>query len=275
MRYVEPFFGGGAVFFRLKGTKSPLRWAGGKRRIADLILNRLFGDAAPVIDSYWLADTNPDLMAIYQAIQRDATGFGQFLEALVQTEEAFAQLRALEPQEPLLRAVRAAYLNLHCHSGLWRVNKAGRFNVPPQRERFKSVDLGVVARAAIELQVTLQGVQLDCKPFWEVLPYCGLGDYVYLDPPYLPDGTSQFVAYDQDAMDLPAHLRLADLATDAVRRGAQIVTSNSPAATSLYLERSVGLRCEMEELSVQRSIGVGKGESVDRKKAEVLITLRR
>jgi DNA adenine methylase len=182
------------------------------------------------------------------------------------------------------RGARAIYLNLYGHSGLWRVNSRGQFNVPPQPDRFASVDLDDVAASFRRVSKLLRGddgrpeVALDVADFSTMLSSCGEGDVVYVDPPYLPDATSQFVGYAKGGKKeaLALHQTLALDVLVAAQRGARVVVSNSPAARGVFeatLDGNVGF--VVETVSSRRSIGVGKGEAVRRRQDEIIVTVER
>jgi DNA adenine methylase len=101
-RYIEPFFGGGAVFF-----------------------------AAQPINGI-IADSNPELVNLYRSVAADVNGVIEKLRQLENTEEVFYAVRALDVTKlsNVEAAARTLFLNRTCFNGLYRVNKSGKFNVP-------------------------------------------------------------------------------------------------------------------------------------------------
>ena len=205
-RYHEPFVGGGALFFAV----AP------KRAI--------------------LSDANAELVHAYQQVRDDP---GAVLDALarhVYDREHFNAVRALEPTalQPAERAARFIYLNKTCFNGLWRVNRAGRFNVPIGRykaPRFCDPTALVRANAA------LKGVQVVHAPFELSLQRTAPGDFVYLDPPYDPvSATSSFTSYTAGAFGWEDQKQLAAECIALNRRGVRFLLSNSatPRVRELY-----------------------------------------
>lgn len=301
MRYVEPFVGGAAVFFGLKGAAPFLRWVGGKRKLFAAISESLWPHAARCeseatypytscqchdIVSYLIADANPDLVAAYMAVRDDVEGVAVHLKHWPRTIEKHKQIRnwvfpehVRDHGELVLRATRMIYLNLYSHGGLFRTNAKGLFNVPPQPDRFTSVDLDAVAERLREASKALQGVDIRCADFSTTLAQCGCQDVVYCDPDYLPDATSKFVGYTtrgKYADSLAKHQALALDVLAAVQRGARVVISNSPAAASIYRAVFDGqVAYTIDTVSASRSIGIGKGAAVKRRQDEILVTVSR
>jgi DNA adenine methylase len=235
-RYVEPFFGSGAVFFDLHASGA------------------LDGRAA------MLADVNPDLVGCYRTV-RD------------RTDEVIAALRRLDAEyrdggadvyydvrdrrfNPLraemaatahdARRVAAAYtpalaamvifLNRTGFNGLFRLNRGGGFNVPAGRYTNPRIcDADHVRSVAAAF--TGRRVTIDCVPFDEVLADAGEGDFVYCDPPYAPlSRTASFAHYSAGGFTTRDQQRLQQAVVDAACRGAHIVLSNSsaPEIVELY-----------------------------------------
>ena len=101
-RYIEPFFGGGALFFALQPENAVI------------------------------ADSNPELINMYRQVADHVDNVISYLEKYQNTSEMFYSVRSLD-WETLPKAEAAArtiYLNRTCYNGLYRVNKKGQFNVP-------------------------------------------------------------------------------------------------------------------------------------------------
>ena len=203
MRHVEPFMGGGALFF----ARSP------KRAL--------------------LCDINRDLVLTYCAVRDEVELVLRHLRQLAKThgEETYYQARerynARAHASTAERAALFIYLNKTCFNGLYRVNKSGHYNVP----------MGRYAKPAIADEVTLQAASarlaradIRCTPFESLVAEARPGDFVYMDPPYEPvSRTANFTAYAQDGFTQADQTRLRDIYRELDRRGSKLMLSNSDA----------------------------------------------
>jgi DNA adenine methylase len=212
-QYVEPFVGGGAVFFHLHNQGRL-----GKRAI--------------------LVDRVEELINCYRVIQS-------------QVDTLIAELRRHEPgktdphyyyqvrewdrasgyaqRSDVERAARFLFLNHTCYNGLYRVNRRGLFNVPFGRYQNPTIcnaeHLRLVNRA-------LQDVTLLAGDFERCLDWTGSEDLVYLDPPYHPlTDTAKFTSYTSHDFGIQEQQRLATLFRELDRRGCHVILSNSDTDT--------------------------------------------
>lgn len=216
-RYIEPFLGGGAMFFGLRSR----------------------GLRVPAI----LADANAELIATFAAVRDDPEAVIAALRPLAEAylaagreerRELYYRVRASEPEGRAARAARLIFLNRTCYNGLYRVNRQGRFNVPHGRYVRPLICDEANLRACAE---ELAGAELRCADFAEVCAEAGPGDFVYLDPPYHPlSATARFTAYTDRAFGWDDQVRLAAAVRGLAARGAWFALSNSahPAIGSLY-----------------------------------------
>jgi DNA adenine methylase len=211
-QYIEPFVGGGALFFALQ-------------RAGLLEKHRCI-----------LADINTELIDAYRAIQTDVEAVIRILHEYHHTKDDYYRVRAQDPATLSLseRCARMIYLNRTGYNGLYRVNRSGRFNVPFGRYVNPTicdpVNLRAVARA-------LHGVELVDAPFEEVLARTKRHDLVYCDPPYVPlTKTANFVTYASGGFSLQHQRELAKACLAAAQRDVYIVASNSdtPTVHDLY-----------------------------------------
>jgi DNA adenine methylase len=212
--YYEPFLGGGALFFELANLDC-FRWA-------------------------VLADTNEELIRCYRAIQKDVAGV---IGALARHEHNQRHYYKVRDQNPALqsdseRAARTIFLNRSGYNGLYRVNRAGEFNVPFGRySRPPVVDLERLRLAA----GALQKARLLVGDFEEAVAGAGPGDFVYFDPPYVPvSRTSSFTGYAPSGFTAAEQTRLAGLLRRLGEAKVKAVLSNSDCPTTRRLYR--GLR---------------------------------
>ncbi len=196
-RYHEPFVGGGALFFAVAPRRATL------------------------------SDSNGELVHCYRQVRDDVYGVLDALVGHVYQREHYQIIRALEPRQltPAARAARFIYLNKTCFNGLWRVNRAGRFNVPIGRyknPRFHDPETLLAAQRA------LRGIEILHAPFENALARAAPGDFVYLDPPYDPvSATSSFASYTPDGFTWDDQKRLARACIALNRRGVRFLLSNS------------------------------------------------
>jgi DNA adenine methylase len=245
-RYIEPFFGSGAVFFDLYGSGA------------------LAGRQA------WLLDANADLIGCYQTLANrtdevlaalrplaaghDAGGSDFYYRV---RDEQFNPARAMgTPYTPELAAM-LIYLNRTGFNGLFRLNRSGAFNVPAGRylkPRICDEDhLRVVAGALSSPAVTLEHGSFD-----RALAKAGPGDFVYCDPPYAPvSATACFANYTANGFTSHDQLRLQRALIAAAQRGASIVVSNSstPEIEDLYSTPEVlQAHLRIERVQARRAI---------------------
>lgn len=219
--YIEPFLGGGAMFFRLQPDKAVL------------------------------TDSNRDLINCYSVV-RD-----QVEQLIVQlrgyeanhSEEFYYWLRSQPPDEEIARAARFVYLNRTCYNGLYRVNKKGQFNVPFGRYESPTICDSDRLRAASH---ALQGTRLECADYRETLDkYAHPGDFVYIDPPYYPVSKySDFKRYTSDFFYAEDHRELAKTASELAQRGCHVLVSNS--FSDFVLDLYGG--CKIIEVTARRNI---------------------
>ena len=254
-RYIEPFLGGGALFFALthRGDLSP---RGRRALLADL--------NAELITAYTaVRDDLPALVARLKASER------AYLEADSEARAAlFYRVREETPASPLEVAARLIFLNKTCFNGLYRVNRSGRFNVPHGRyARPRILDVAALEAAS----AALQGVELRDADFEAACAGASSGDFVYLDPPFHPlSPTSSFTAYTQANFGRDDQLRLKWLLDDLTARGVLVMLSNSPHPWLEGLYEADRGRYHLARVPARRAInarGSGRG-AID----ELLVT---
>ncbi len=201
--YAEPFAGGAALFFALERDRS-----------------RSFERAI-------LADQNQELVACYRAVKSQVNDLIARLKDYRHDRDTFYRVRAEDTsgRSDVERGARLIYLNRTCFNGLWRVNAAGKFNVPFGRyENPRIVDEEGLLLASAALART----DIVYADFAEVTQGLGAGDFVYLDPPYVPRSkTSSFTAYAAAGFGPKDQERLARELHALRRRGACAMLSNA------------------------------------------------
>ena len=226
-RYFEPFLGGGAVFFNL-----------------------------PKYDSY-LNDFVPELVNAYQQIRDNPHEVMNEIDKHENTKvdlEYFKKIRKQIPDEldEITRAARTIYLNKTSFNGMYRVNQKGEFNIPMTSAKNPALYNRENILACSE---KLQGVKLSHGDYQECLKKAKKGDFVYLDPPYLPiSKTSSFTNYTGYTFEDKEHEELADTFAKLSDRGCLVVESNShsPIIAELYKDFN------LHEINVSRNIAAKK-----------------
>lgn len=204
--YVEPFVGGGAVFFHLLPEKSVL------------------------------IDDNPELINFYLVVRDDLESLLSDLRKHRNEREYYYQVRALDPEslDPVRRASRFLFLNKTAYNGLWRVNRVGKHNVPFGRYKHPKIvdeeNLRMVSAA-------FKGAEILLGDFSDALEFARPGVFVYMDPPYHPvSPTACFTSYTSSAFDEKEQRRLAEVFRVLDDKGCFVMLSNSdtPFIRELY-----------------------------------------
>ena len=125
-------------------------------------------------------------------------------------------------------------MNRTAFNGLYRVNAKGQFNVPFGRY---TNPLIADAETIYACSAALQNIQITCTGFDNLLVQAGEGDFIYLDPPYIPlSQTAYFTSYSHDGFGPDDQVKLASLLGDLDKRGGRFIASNAfvPELTELY-----------------------------------------
>lgn len=250
-------------------TRPFLKWPGGKFRLLEQIRKALgpgqkliepfVGSAAVFLntdfDRYLLADTNADLIALYDHLRAGGDEFIDQAGALFtpQNNEA-SRYYALRSEfnngaDGVRRSLLFLYLNRHGYNGLCRYNSRGIFNTP-----FGQMSRPYFPRK--EMRSFLDQARHACfrhQSFRRTMLCARRGDIVYCDPPYVPlSKTASFTDYHTDGFNWHHQQSLVETAVRLAARGVRVVISNhdTPAIRSLYREQGARLK----RLQVRRSI---------------------
>ena len=206
-RYIEPFLGGGAMFFALQPENAII------------------------------ADSNPELINMYRQVSDHVDDVIQYLEQYENTKERFYAVRSQkwEALPAAAAAARTIFLNKTCFNGLYRVNKKGDFNVPYG----KYANPRICDRDALySASAVLKKAEILCSDYFLVLEhYAKEGDFIFLDPPYLPVSEySDFKRYTKEQFYEEDHVELAKIIMRLHERGCHVILTNSnhPLVHELY-----------------------------------------
>lgn len=206
-KYIEPFIGGGALFFNLQPNNAVI------------------------------ADLNPELVNLYKSIADSPHAVLSYLETFKNDPDFFYELRSIDTNglDSVFAAARTIYLNKTCFNGLYRVNKKGEFNVPFGRYANPNIaDYDTILNASAALKNT----QIICGDYKSVLrDFAEEGDFVFLDPPYLPISKySDFQRYTKEQFYEEDHRELADEVHRLHEKGCHVILTNSnhPLVHELY-----------------------------------------
>jgi DNA adenine methylase len=198
-RYIEPFVGGGAVFFYLEPREAII------------------------------ADLNKDLINAYKVLKNHAKELIETLECYQHNhnKDFFLKIRDeynTDKLDSINKAAHLIYLNKACFNGLYRVNKKGGFNVPfGQHKKFIINKDGLLATSKL-----LKHTKIENTDFENVLKYAQKGDFVYFDPPYYPlTKGSDFTSYTKENFLEKEQEKLANIFEQLDRRGCLLMLSNS------------------------------------------------
>ena len=219
-RYVEPFVGSGALFFKVIQTYP--------------------------VQECLIADVNPELILVYETVKHDVEGLIDQLAEIdtryqgldnAQRGEYYYHIRTVfNDQRNAIQyknyhpgwAQRAAYmifLNRTSYNGLFRVNSKGEFNVPVGRYANPRILDAQNLRAVSSL---LSKVSIQYCDFEAVADFVDHQTLVYFDPPYRPlSSTAHFTSYSKNAFDDRQQLRLADFYRRLDAQGGKLMLSNS------------------------------------------------
>lgn len=220
-KYIEAFAGSACLFFKIRPTKAVL------------------------------GDINPAVIDVYKAIRDNPLKVHEYLASIPSTREAYYTLREIDRSVLSIeqRAAQTIFLMKACFNGVFRTNKAGKFNVPMGSRVYALPSLANL----LAVSKSLSNTQLVAGDFGAATAYAKSGDFVYLDPPYPSTGRyrgeygfkARFLSDDAD--------RLIETIRALEERGAYVMLSYVHDET--IIEKLPGWSCRHE--SVRRSVAGG------------------
>ena len=271
--YVEPFFGGGAVYFELYKN--------------NLIKSAEINDIVPqLVNFYKTISKTSEVEKIYSAIVNKLNYFNS-LNQLEKRKKYFEYLRKsfnniwsqdntdfekhssppdyLGLEESLKSSVLLYVINKTCFNGLFRVNGKGEFNVPLgsyEKVQIPNLnDLIYTSKALSKANIHFGDYERVLKKSLQKKD-----SFVYLDPPYVANSkTSDFTSYSKDKFkdttnnEDSEHIRLAENFEFMVNSGAKIILSNhnNSKALSIFVEGKKNIF--VYGIDVTKTIGRVKG----------------
>ncbi|MBX3709429.1 MAG: Dam family site-specific DNA-(adenine-N6)-methyltransferase [Gammaproteobacteria bacterium] len=235
-RYIEPFVGGGAVFFHLSPSEAVL------------------------------GDINQELIETYSAIK---TNWRKVVEILSRhqkkhSHDYYYRVRSLVPSSKIERAARFIYLNRTCWNGLYRVNLSGEFNVPIGTKTTVISDDDDFESWSKKLRQA----KLIQSDFEILVNEAKKNDLLFVDPPYtVTHNFNGFIKYNERLFSWQDQERLFHALCRAKSRGVKIIATNAfhESICLLYSKK-------FELIEAKRFSGIS-GDSSYRKSIEEYIIL--
>jgi len=215
--YVEPFIGGGAMFF----------WICENYQVEQAVINDVNSD---LVNCYKVVRDDVDrLIARLNHYQDSYWGLSGDKE---RKKAFFYDVRIAfneNDENGIEKAAQLIFLNKTCFNGLYRVNRKGFFNVP----------IGSYKKPVICNSENLQSASFALKDaiilngdYSDTLKYATERSLFYLDPPYKPiSKTSNFNAYAKGEFDDQEQIRLSEFCKNLTTRNTSWVLSNSDVNT--------------------------------------------
>jgi len=234
-RYYEPFLGGGAVFFFLQPSQAIL------------------------------SDLNGELIELYQVMRDEHSKLAQYMREhqRLHCKEYYYKIRSEHFEDPIQSASRFLYLNRMCYNGMYRVNKAGQFNVPIGTKQNCIYDIDQFK----EYSTLLSDVKLAAKDFASTIDGIERNDFIFVDPPYtMLHNQNGFINYNENLFTWADQERLLIKLCEARNRGAYVLGTNAhcDALKKMYLAKGFHVK-------VLERFNVISGKADKRRKQDELL----
>lgn len=216
--YVEPFVGGGAMFFFMLQKYSSIKRA----VINDININ--------LTDAYRVVKENPEkLVQFLKAIEKEYTS--------IPTENGrkdfYLQMRDIfnrDETKGIQKTMLLIFLNRTCFNGLYRENAKGKFNVPFGRYTNPTICNEELIYTDSELlnKFDVEIMNGDFANTANQIDIDGL-NFFYFDPPYRPlNATSSFNKYVKEDFNDDSQKKLATFCLEiSKKRNIKWMLSNS------------------------------------------------
>lgn len=230
-QYLEPFLGGGALYFHLQPKQAVI------------------------------SDANSEIINLYRVIANNTDALVKALQTFKNDEDFFYAQRAIDPISltSVEAAARTVYLNRTCFNGLYRVNKKGLFNVPFGKYVSPTICDEQALRQASTLLASSTIKDGDYKAV--LATHANPGDFIFLDPPYVPVSQhSDFKRYTKEQFGEEEHIELAELVKQLHENGCHLLITNSDneLVLDLYQQFSIDIVASKRNINSKGNKRTGK-----------------
>lgn len=174
-RYIEPFFGGGAVFFYLEPDNAIINDTNGRL----MTFYRQLRDEYPTMRKQ--LDVLQKVYETNQAEFKKLKSLTPDKHVPNANENLYYRMRALfnYPDQSFLEGVVYFFINKTAYSGMIRYNGKGGYNVP--FGRYPNFNTKLITQQHSEL---LQRAELFNLDYQKIFDIAKKDDFIFLDPPY-------------------------------------------------------------------------------------------
>lgn len=209
-KFIEPFVGGGAVFFNFAYNKA--------------IIN----------------DINKELITTYEVIRDDSNDLINILDNWNNSQNLkdFYQELKFKDVNNLTKkelAARFIFLNKYGFNGIYRVNSKGQFNVPfANKSKTNLYDNTNITNIANYLKNN--EIKILNNNYNKLLKSIEPGDFLFVDPPYYFSDSKNFNSYDVNKFTEQDQKKLLNFLKKAEKKGANWLLTNNdhPFIRKLY-----------------------------------------
>ena len=250
-----------------KKIKPFLKWAGGKKQLLPVIMERLpdnmeqieryvepfIGAGAVFFElikhnlfkEYFINDINERLINLYLVIRDNVEELIAQLIIIREEYFSFTEMKGKEiyyydrrkefnaTKELNVRmAALFIFLNKTCFNGLYRENSSGDFNVPFGKAKnpvmFEEEQLREISYLLnIKDEQGHLRVRIYNESFEKLAEHINENTFVYFDPPYRPVTKGGFNAYNKSSFNDEEQIRLSNFYIQMNETGAKLMLSNS------------------------------------------------
>jgi DNA adenine methylase len=217
--YHEPFLGGGSVLLSL--------------------LSFVKHNHIKINGNIYAYDLNEPLIYVYKNIQSYHNELFNTLQSFIDDfkkcendfdkekyyyhiRDKYNNLSTLEKNN-ILGSSLFIFLNKTCFRGMFRISKNG-FNVP--YGHYKNPEI-INKNHLDEIHLLIQNVIFECKDYNLSLSHINDNDFIYIDPPYVPEKNTSFVSYTEYGFNLENHINLFNLIHVLTQRKIKIMLNNA------------------------------------------------
>uniref|UniRef100_A0A6C0B492 site-specific DNA-methyltransferase (adenine-specific) n=1 Tax=viral metagenome TaxID=1070528 RepID=A0A6C0B492_9ZZZZ len=285
------------LYIRMSITIKPvIKWVGGKRKIMDKIIGKLpeefnnyyepfLGGASvflnmPFKKKAMINDYNIDLIDLYKNIRDNPKSLLNRLKRIknkynkltdMDLKAAFFKDTVLKinkiKRPSIRRSVLYIFLNKACFNGFMATNKKGQlrpsFGYHDKLKLFDEDNINAFS------QLLNKSVKIKNGDYMKFLKTARRGDFVYMDPPYVPDDVTKCnIKYGTNGWTEEKSIELFNLFDELDNRGIYLMMSNS--YSKLVRKHFKNKNYKIKKIPIIRTVSVDK--NTRGVKYEVLIT---